>query len=83
MKVGIEVMPCPYYLLGTIRTVPRVYDSFNAYEVMKKNEKLENLIQNNTQDFRNIFFQKTKLHCKPTCEVQVCEKSTFLSLCLG
>jgi hypothetical protein len=36
MKFGIEVMPGPYYLLGTIRTVPRAYDGFKAYEGMKK-----------------------------------------------
>jgi hypothetical protein len=43
VRVGLG----PHYPLGTIDTVPRVYDIFKAYEVMegrKKRKKNENLM---------------------------------------
>jgi hypothetical protein len=69
--------PRLYYPLGTTASVPRAYDIFTAYEGMTvgkirimKWKIRKNLIQNKIQDLNNtLFFKKTKLIYKPTCEV--------------
>jgi hypothetical protein len=35
----------------------------------EKINKNRNTVQNKTQDFKNTFFQRPKIHYKPTCEV--------------
>jgi hypothetical protein len=67
--------------------VPRAYNIFRAYEGMKgrkntNNEmKKENIIQNKIQDFK-IFEKKNSTISLPV-KYEVCEKSTFHSLCLA
>jgi hypothetical protein len=46
--------PGPYYPLGTIGAVPRVYEG------MQKNEKIGKFNKKNTR-FKNTFFSKTKI----------------------
>jgi hypothetical protein len=58
----------PYYPLGTIGTLPRAYEAMEERKINIKMKKLENIIQNKMQDFKHTFF-KSKINCKPACEV--------------
>jgi hypothetical protein len=70
--------------------VPWAYNIFRAYKGMegrkiniKRKKKCKNVIQNKIQGFKHTFTSKIKLTVSLPVKWEVCENSTFPSLCLA
>jgi hypothetical protein len=44
---------------------------------------MENLIQNKIEDFKNTFFKSLNSTINLSVKCEVCERNTFISLCLA
>jgi hypothetical protein len=78
--------PGPYYALGAICTVHRAYGVFRVYEGMegrknKQKEKIQYKIKYKTSKIH--FFKDQNSTISLPVKWEVCEKSTYLSLCLA